>query len=85
MHSPHPSGRKPAPRASRRARTRRRRRRALLRLALTEQDAIVFPQTAQTLPGVDAQVFSGIGHLQLCTDARVFAWVAAQLHAPENP
>lgn len=60
-------------------------RRALLRLALTEQDAIVFPQTAQTLPGVDAQVFSGIGHLQLCTDARVFAWVAAQLHAPENP
>ena len=60
-------------------------RRALLRLALTEQDAIVFPQTAQTLPGVATQVFNGIGHLQLCTDARVFAWVAAQLHACENP
>ncbi len=59
-------------------------RRALLRLALTAQDAIVFPQTAQSLPGVDAQVFSGIGHLQLCTDARVFAWVAAQLHAHQK-
>lgn len=54
-------------------------RRALLRIALTEQDAIVFPQTAQTLAGVDAQVFRGIGHLQLCTDAQVFAWLAAQL------
>ena len=59
-------------------------RRALLRLALTEQDAIVFPQTAQTLPGVHTQVFNGIGHLQLCTDTRVFAWVAAQLHAREK-
>ena len=59
-------------------------RRALLRLALTAQDAIVFPQTAQSLPGVDTQVFSGIGHLQLCTDARVFAWVAAQLHARQK-
>ena len=54
-------------------------------IALTEQDAIVFPQTAQTLPGVDAQVFRGIGHLQLCTDARVFAWVAAQLPSAEQP
>jgi triacylglycerol esterase/lipase EstA (alpha/beta hydrolase family) len=60
-------------------------RRALLRIALTEQDAIVFPQTAQTLPGVDAQVFRGIGHLQMCTDARVFAWVAAQLPSAEQP
>ena len=58
-------------------------RRALLRVALTEQDAIVFPQSAQTLPGVDTQVFSGIGHLQLCTDARVFDWLAAQLHQAE--
>lgn len=57
---------------------------ALLRIALTEQDAIVFPQTAQTLPGVDAQVFRGIGHLQLCTDARVIAWVAAQLPSAEQ-
>jgi alpha-beta hydrolase superfamily lysophospholipase len=54
-------------------------RRALIRIALTEQDAIVFPQTAQTLPNVQAQVFSGIGHLQMCTDARVFAWLTAQL------
>ena len=58
-------------------------RRALLRIALTEQDAIVFPQSAQTLPGVDTQVFNGIGHLQLCTDARVFDWLAAQLHQAE--
>ena len=60
-------------------------RRALLRIALTEQDAIVFPQTAQTLPGVATQVFSGIGHLQLCTDARVFAWIATQLHEAGQP
>jgi pimeloyl-ACP methyl ester carboxylesterase len=59
-------------------------RRALLRVALTEQDAIVFPQTAQTLPGVDMQLFSGIGHLQLCTDAQVFTWLATQLHANEH-
>ncbi len=60
-------------------------RHALLRIALTEQDAIVFPQTAQTLPGVDTQVFSGIGHLQLCTDARVFAWITTQLRAAGQP
>jgi hypothetical protein len=60
-------------------------RRALLRIALTEQDAIVFPQIAQTLPGVDTQHFSGIGHLQLCTDADVFAWITAQLRAAEHP
>jgi len=59
-------------------------RRALLRVALTEQDAIVFPQSAQTLPGADTQVFSGTGHLQLCTDARVFAWLAAQLNRNEH-
>lgn len=59
-------------------------RRALLRVALTEQDAIVFPQNAQTIQGVNTQGFSGIGHLQLCTDARVFDWVAAQLHASEH-
>jgi triacylglycerol esterase/lipase EstA (alpha/beta hydrolase family) len=57
---------------------------ALLRVALTEQDAIVFPQNAQTIQGVNTQGFSGIGHLQLCTDARVFDWVAAQLHASEH-
>jgi len=59
-------------------------RRALLRIALTEQDAIVFPQSAQTLPGVDSKVFDGIGHLQLCSDARVFAWLAAQLQTTKQ-
>ena len=60
-------------------------RRALLRIALTAQDAIVFPQIAQTLPGVDSKVFSGIGHLQLCTDADVFAWITTQLRGAEHP
>ncbi len=60
-------------------------RRALLRIALTEQDAIVFPQIAQTLVGADTQVFAGIGHLQLCTNAQVFAWLRAQLQVSANP
>lgn len=60
-------------------------RRALLRVALTAQDAIVFPQTAQTLPDVPTQVFEGIGHLQLCTDRAVFTWLAAQLQAANLP
>ena len=49
--------------------------RALLRLALTPQDAIVFPQTAQTLPHLAAQAFPGLGHLQLCRDPGVLRWV----------
>jgi hypothetical protein len=53
--------------------------RSLLRIALTPQDAIVFPQTAQTLPPLAAQEFPGLGHLQLCTDAAVFNWICQAL------
>lgn len=53
--------------------------RSLIRIAITPQDNIVYPQRAQTLEGIEPQVFEGIGHLQMCTDARVIAWVAAEL------
>lgn len=53
--------------------------RALFRLALTTQDNIVFPQRAQVLEGLEPQVFTGIGHLQMCLDPGVIAWVGTQL------
>ena len=53
--------------------------RKLFRIAITPQDAIVFPQREQVLPGVVPKVFDGLGHLQLCSSARVMDWVAEQL------
>lgn len=53
--------------------------RNLFRIAITPQDAIVFPQREQVLPGVAPQVFDGLGHVQLCSDAQVMHWVADQL------
>jgi hypothetical protein len=53
--------------------------RSLFRIALTPQDNIVFPQRAQTLEGINPTVFEGLGHLQLCTSARVRAWVCGEL------
>jgi len=53
--------------------------RALIRIALTPQDNIVYPQRAQVLPGLEATVFKGIGHLQMCMDPAVIAWVRKQL------
>jgi triacylglycerol esterase/lipase EstA (alpha/beta hydrolase family) len=53
--------------------------RALLRVAITLQDNIVYPQRAQSLEGVTPTVFEGIGHLQMCLDAQVIHWVAGQL------
>jgi triacylglycerol esterase/lipase EstA (alpha/beta hydrolase family) len=53
--------------------------RSLFRIALSPQDNIVFPQRAQTLEGVNAEVFDGLGHLQLCTSAKVRAWVCQEL------
>ena len=53
--------------------------RALLRIALTPQDNIVYPQRAQTLAGITPTVFDGIGHVQMCTDATVAQWLLAQL------
>ncbi len=53
--------------------------RSLFRIALSAQDNIVFPQRAQTLAGVTPVVFEGLGHLQLCSAARVRAWVCSEL------
>ncbi|MDR7305039.1 alpha/beta fold hydrolase [Rhodoferax saidenbachensis] len=53
--------------------------RALLRIAITPQDNIVYPQRAQTLPGITPTVFDGVGHVQLCTDATVIQWLLNQL------
>ena len=55
--------------------------RSLMRIAITPQDNIVYPQRAQTLEGIEPQVFEGIGHLQMCTNAQVIAWVVAELAA----
>lgn len=53
--------------------------RNLFRVALSPQDNIVFPQRAQTLPGVTPTVFEGLGHLQLATSSKVRAWVCQEL------
>lgn len=53
--------------------------RALIHIALTPQDNIVFPQRAQVLPGVTPVVFEGIGHVQMASDPAVIDWVATQL------
>ena len=53
--------------------------RTLFRIAITPQDAIVFPQREQVLPGVVPQVFDGLGHVQLCSSARAMDWVAGQI------
>jgi pimeloyl-ACP methyl ester carboxylesterase len=53
--------------------------RGLVRIALTPQDNIVCPQRAQVLEGVTPTVFEGIGHVQMCIDADVMAWVQAEL------
>lgn len=55
--------------------------RSLIRIALTPQDNIVYPQRAQTLEGIEPKVFEGIGHLQMCTDSRVIDWIVAELGA----
>lgn len=53
--------------------------RGLLRIALTPQDSIVYPQLEQTLEGVPVTVFDGLGHLELCLHPGVIAWVLQQL------
>ncbi|MBA3057971.1 MAG: alpha/beta fold hydrolase [Gammaproteobacteria bacterium] len=59
--------------------------RALMRIALTPQDHIVFPQREQVLPGVPVTVFDGLGHLELCRNRAVIAWVLQQLDDPVVP
>lgn len=56
--------------------------RALMRIALTPQDNIVFPQRAQTLPGVTPVVFEGVGHVQMCSAPEVIDWIASELNSP---
>lgn len=54
--------------------------RGLMRIALTPQDNIVFPQRAQTLPGVTPVVFEGVGHVHMCSASGVIDWLAKELH-----
>lgn len=56
--------------------------RALMHIAITAQDNIVYPQRNQVLPGVPTTVFEGMGHLQMCLKKTVIDWVLAQLAAP---
>lgn len=53
--------------------------RRLMHLALTPQDNVVFPQRAQQLPGASMTEFAGLGHLQLCLEPTVIAWLLQQL------
>lgn len=53
--------------------------RALMQIALTAQDNIVFPQRAQTLSDVPVTEFVGLGHLELCLNAGVIDRVCQQL------
>lgn len=53
--------------------------RALMRIAITPQDNIVFGQREQVLPGVAPKVFEGVGHLQMCTDREIRDWVLGEL------
>lgn len=51
----------------------------LFRIAITPQDNIVYPQRDQILADLTAEVFEGIGHVQMCLDRGVIAWVQNQL------
>ncbi len=53
--------------------------RNLMRIALTPQDNIVYPQRQQGLEGVPVTEFEGLGHVELCTNTSVANWVLEQL------
>ena len=53
--------------------------RSLMRIALTPQDNIVYPQREQGLKGVPVTEFEGLGHVELCTNSAVANWVLEQL------
>lgn len=53
--------------------------RQLMHLALTHHDNIVHPQREQMLDGATVTEFSGIGHLQMCLNDSVIAWLLRQL------
>jgi triacylglycerol esterase/lipase EstA (alpha/beta hydrolase family) len=48
-------------------------------IAVSPQDNIVYPQLEQVLEGAEVRVFPGRGHVQLCRDGEVNAWLTAQL------
>jgi triacylglycerol esterase/lipase EstA (alpha/beta hydrolase family) len=52
----------------------------LMHIALTQHDNIVFPQREQVLAGAHVTEFEGMGHLELCLDARVIRYVLEKLH-----
>lgn len=58
--------------------------RKLLHIALTVHDNIVFDQRAQVLDGATLTEFTGLGHLQLCLDESVIAWVLQQLRSQHD-
>ena len=58
--------------------------RELMHLGLTRHDNIVHPQREQTLAGASVTEFSGIGHLQMCLDDDVIAWVRQQVAATNS-
>lgn len=58
--------------------------RALMQIALSPQDAIVFPQREQILPGVPVTEFEGLGHIELCFNQKVRDWVVTQLALPQH-
>lgn len=55
--------------------------RELFQIAISPQDNIVFPQREQVLAGVTPTVFEGLGHLQLCLDRTVIAWLVKRIAA----
>lgn len=57
--------------------------RRLMQLALTRHDNIVHPQREQVLDGASVTEFSGIGHLQMCLNDGVIAWLLRQVSATD--
>jgi triacylglycerol lipase len=53
--------------------------RALMLIGLTPQDNIVFNQRDQVLEGISPVIFEGIGHVQMCLEPSVIAWVQERL------
>ena len=50
-----------------------------MRIALTPQDNVVYPQREHGLQGVPVTEFEGLGHVELCTSPTVANWVLEQL------
>jgi len=59
--------------------------RALMHIAITAQDNVVYPQAEQVLPGTEVKHFSGIGHLQMCLDRAVIDWLCQQVTTLNTP